>query len=337
MPVLKSPVSKWAAALVASGLLLACASEALLRLAWNDAYLSPPVFRKTQGADVHGLSGDAQVKVRQFGRILSMSTTAAGNRAVTRAPASATQVVHLVGDSQAFGWGLSDEETIASRLQAELGPKVLVVNWGVPSYGPIEYAHVLRGLPKQDHVVLLHTEENDAADSYKLAAGKAVTCGHLANLPHAETAVRCALMQLRIVQAALVLFSDSQRGYHMTPLGFSEYSEVAAAVLHRRVHRLYESEREQRGRRLLFSVIPWKGRYSTEWSATYAPPPRADAGSMSSLFTDDVDMPRRLRGLENLYIDGDTHLSAAGADVVARVLATDLRPRLLATKTGGSN
>jgi hypothetical protein len=56
--------------------------------------------------------------------------------------------VFVIGDSQVFGWGLADAETIPARSQARVGPRCRFVNLGVPGYGPFAYADALRKLPE---------------------------------------------------------------------------------------------------------------------------------------------------------------------------------------------
>ncbi|MFY0540125.1 hypothetical protein [Nannocystis pusilla] len=50
----------------------------------------------------------------------------------------------VVGDSQVFGLGVEDEETLASRLAERTGRPV--IGAGVPTYGPREYLEVAREL-----------------------------------------------------------------------------------------------------------------------------------------------------------------------------------------------
>jgi hypothetical protein len=188
---------------------------------------------------------------------------------------------------------------------------------------------MLRTLPVNDFVVVLHTEENDVADSFIATTTNEVTCGFIASALQTEGAITCPLMRQRIVQAVLGFISNFQHQYHMTPLGFSEYSEVAGSVLSFRIAHLYDEERQRRARRLLFTAVPWKGRYSAEWRTTYAPPPRQGVEFIPSPFIDELDMVENMRARSGLYIDGDTHLSAAGADVVGRFVAAALQSRLL--------
>jgi len=317
---------------VASGIVaLALMAEAGLRWTLDNAFLSPPVFQRMPDATGYGLMPSVTANVWQMGRSLTVATDDQGHRHTVGAPAKAPATLHMVGDSQVFGWGLSDSETIASRLQQRLGANVRVVNHGVPGYGHAEYLEVVKRIPADEPVVVLHTEENDGADAYQIFRQNTAACSFIVSFTEQDGPLRCALMRSRLVESAFVWWNNVQHRYHMTPLGFSEHSQVAGAVLHHRITHSYDDERARRGVKLMFSVVPWKGRYSTPWLASYTPPPVADLAEMPTPFPDDVGMAGRFRAAaqgEALYIDGDTHLSPIGADLVAQALAKPLE-RLL--------
>lgn len=307
-----------------AGVLLAVAvAELLLRVAVGGAHLAPPVFRNAQAdARRYVLEPGSQAAVRQFGRTISLSVAADGTRRTPAAPARASRIVHLVGDSQVFGWGLSDDETIASRLQARLGDTVAVVNHGVPGYGAEGYLAALASIPASDRVIVLHAEENDGADAYGLARNGGAACGFLVSLSLDAGPLTCAGMRLRLVELGFVAWSAFQHRHAMTPLGFSAHSQVAAAVLYPRIADSYAQERARRGDRLSFSVVPWKGRYAQS-SDDYLPPPLPQAETLPSPLPDDLAMPHRFALRADrlaLFLDGDTHLSPAGADFLAGVL-----------------
>ena len=63
-------------------------------------------------------------------------------------PDVAHDSVLVVGDSQVFGLGVQENETFSARLEVALqasGEKTRVLNGGVPTYGPMEYAAVVEG------------------------------------------------------------------------------------------------------------------------------------------------------------------------------------------------
>lgn len=321
---------------LAAGTLCVGAGVAALELGlrvWLDGgHLSPPVFRTTADSLGYALLPSSGGSVEQFGRRLSVLVDADGHRRTPDQPGSAPAVLHLVGDSQVFGWGLSDGETIAASLQRRLGAKARVVNHGVPGYGPAQYVEIVRRLPSDALVLVLHTEENDGADAYALVRQNSAACTFIASFAEQDGPLRCALMRSRVVQYAFVSWNLLQHRYHMTPPGFSARSLVAGAVLQRRIADGWAAERARRKERMAFSVVPWKGRYSADWQTRYAPPPLAEAAALPAPFFDEVGMAHRFAAdpdAARLYLAEDTHLSPAGADR----LAEELRPaveRLLA-------
>jgi hypothetical protein len=241
--------------------------------------------------------------------------------------------VHLVGDSQVFGWGLSDDETLAARLQRLLGPGVQVVNHGVPGFGPTDYLNTLAGLPATEPVVVVHTEENDTWDAYRIFRNAHATCGYVSTFSADATTLRCAWMNLRLVQLGAELWDRSQRSEHPTPLGFSALSTVAATVLNQRIETGYADERRKRDADLIFAVVPWKGRLDASWRAHSLPSPLPDVATLPSPFPDATQATRLLAaggGAQPLYLEGDSHLSPAGAVRLALLLKPLVDARLAA-------
>lgn len=77
------------------------------------------------------------------------------------APGAARLVV--LGDSYAFGYGVDDEETFASRLAGMLGGRADVRNWGVPGYNLVQEVELLRvrGPEVAPDLVVLALHPND--------------------------------------------------------------------------------------------------------------------------------------------------------------------------------
>ena len=64
-----------------------------------------------------------------------------GFRGSALAPPSDDEIL-VVGDSQVFGLGVNDDETLSAVLATLLDRPV--INGGVPTYGPLEYTAVVR-------------------------------------------------------------------------------------------------------------------------------------------------------------------------------------------------
>lgn len=293
------------------------------------APLTPKVFRDDPTASVLRLAPESVVDVRMFGRAVHVSVDTAGHRSTPGAPASLTaRVLHVVGDSQVFGWGIADAETLPTHLQQALGAGWRVVNHGVPGYGPWQYRKVLADVPADEVVVLLLTEENDLWDSFDL--GKAGSyCGYMSDGSAARSGLPCALFDARLVQALSSWYA--QTPITPTPLGFTHSSTVAASVASERVARWLASERERRRDKLMVSVVPWRGRFSESFRQAYFPTP--DNAQDEAYWPDDCGM-RKLFATSgdplSLYLPGDSHVSAAGSRLLGRCVLDGLRRRGIA-------
>ncbi len=87
------------------------------------------------------LEPGCETRVSFSGNPVSDVRIAASGRRGPDAPAREDDIL-VVGDSQAFGLGVSDGETFAARLAEIVGRPVH--NGGVPTYGPLEYTAVVR-------------------------------------------------------------------------------------------------------------------------------------------------------------------------------------------------
>lgn len=76
----------------------------------------------------------------QDNAVTDISIGADGYRAPT--PSTREHAVLVVGDSQVFGLGVNDDETMPAQLAALSGRPV--INGGVPTYGPLEFNAVVR-------------------------------------------------------------------------------------------------------------------------------------------------------------------------------------------------
>ncbi len=125
-------------------------------------------------------------------------TVTADARGVRRAPQMASGATQrrlfVLGDSQTFGHGLSDDETWAVRLQSlldERRPGTRVENWGVPGINIDQYAVRLGRLfdeAREGDAVLVGVSWNDLITPQNPVGVMRVVEGYLVNAPANPTA-----------------------------------------------------------------------------------------------------------------------------------------------------
>ncbi len=125
-----------------------------------------------------------------------------GRRIVPAAPAEAPQRLLVIGDSQSFGHGLSDEDSWPNRLQQDAnrrGVAVRVVNMAVPGINIDEYltrAQLLGDEIKSTDTVLVGVSWNDLItppsqiEANQLVEGYLVRAENAANVEEARARVR---------------------------------------------------------------------------------------------------------------------------------------------------
>jgi hypothetical protein len=82
-------------------------------------------------------------------------------------PSLGTEEIFVAGDSQAFGLGVSEENTVSAELARNLGKTVL--NLGVPTYGPSEYRTVIEQIGRKRHPKQVVVVMNLANDLFELS------------------------------------------------------------------------------------------------------------------------------------------------------------------------
>jgi hypothetical protein len=150
---------------LAAKILLALASSALAVLALLGAELTlrrlaPDYLVETRGLHVfsstYGWAGRPGASAPMGGGRATLNARGYRGRELTLPkPGDRTRVV-VLGDSIAFGYGVSDEQTFPHLLDAR-NDGVEVANLGVEGYGPGQELLVLRrdGLPSQPDIVIL--------------------------------------------------------------------------------------------------------------------------------------------------------------------------------------
>jgi hypothetical protein len=305
-----------------------CFTEAALAEYWRFKPIAPAFFAAKDDVPGYQLAANVQRSYWHCGRLVTVTLDAQGRRIVTGAPSTGI-VVHVVGDSQVFGWGLSDEQAICSQLQSRLGRKFRVVNHGVPGLGPYGYVQLLADIPESELTVLVQTEENDLSDGYSAKSRMMVREGFLVPEDFWGRNIPSLVLRSYTFGSLLDLKYATIDSLRMTPIGFNPYAQAAAAVLKYRMDQLFAGQKELRGDRLMLTVIPWDGailpRRMEEFSPRIGKPFRlvsfADECGMVGAF-------ERAAHPERLFQERDAHLTADGAGLAAEVLALWIRETL---------
>lgn len=256
------------------------------------------------------------------GRIVRVTIGADGTRLVPSAPQTAPVTLHIVGDSQVFGWGLSDEETLPERLQQMLGPEVRLVNHGKPGLGPLGYLRKLAALPLNDPVIVVLTEMNDYQDSYSAVPTVTHHCGFIVRPDGIGPRVPCFVLRSQVTSLLMDLRNWVMAERTPLPLGFNPYSEISARVLCRRVENNLLSFLERRAGAAALVIIPWEAELLPSRLAAYAPRldeavahTRLPGGTiLHAAFAQEPEAGA-------LFQQNDHHISAEGARRIAAVLA----------------
>lgn len=274
-------------------------------------------FRPLENSAGYGLQQSQQYRYLHNGRPVVVSTDELGRRVVPGAPAEAPMTLWVIGDSQVFGWGLSDSESIPARLQERLGDDWRVVNLGVPGYGPFQYAETLRKVPEHDPAVVIQTEANDFQDAYVFKPQMLSRCGYLVSRSWLGEKIPCFLLS----SYALVKITELRvrlAGRLPVPSGYSPAGQAAARVLRYRIDNLYAPIIETRHGPVIFAAIPWDAAIDPARLSNYQP--ALPSAQRFVELPDQCGLERRFfehhTGAE-LFQARDSHLSPLGAELVA--------------------
>ena len=294
----------------------------MLRFLYSNAVFTPAVFEKKING--YQLKKNSHSLTHQFGREIMVSVDNKQLRHTAHSSVNTNRRIHLFGDSQVFGWGLSDEETIASQLQSILGDHSQVLNHGVPGTGPIDYIEKARSVPENDTVIFFLTEENDLWDMFNLGKGASVDCHFLVSINTGVlSSFPCFIKELRVLQLILEKTDKIVHYNRPTPIGFSLMSQAAARPLSYRLSQLIEKFKKSHRGHVYVATIPWKGRWKIKNQQPYSPTP-LPAKDIPDMFVGDfsiIDAFSRQSQLQSLYLEGDSHLSPLGSELVAKQLA----------------
>lgn len=310
------------------GFLILTVGLLLLELALRIYYRRPLVeryFTPAENIAGYGLAKSLRSEYVHKGQTIIVSIDAEGRRIVPGAPEYAPNTLYVIGDSQVFGWGLNDSESIPARLQQRLGSQWRLVNMGVPGYGPFQYAEALSQLPEGAMALVIQTEANDMQDALLPRAPVFSRCGYLVPRGWVGRWTPCFLLSSYVLAKALDV-RNKVAGLS-TPINFNPHAEVAAKVLSYRINNLYRSVSENKSRNAVFAVIPWDAESDHRRLSNYEPV-LVQARRLTEL-PDDCRLGEefhRQSQRDALFQSGDSHLSATGADfVAARLVPTILR------------
>lgn len=294
-------------------------AELLLRLFLGGSHFTPPVFKST-GKNEYALLANATSHVYQFGREIVISTDKEEKRLTSgKTPRPDAPRLHLIGDSQVFGWGLNDDETIASQMQS-ITDRWQVVNHGIPGTAPSDYIKLARTLPESEPVVLFLTEENDLWGMYNFEKGASVDCQFLVGVNTGFLSYApCLIKNTRVVQAIVWLLDNIIHHHRPTPIGFTSMSQAAAAPLVHRLNKSVADLRNERQGQVLTVLIPWKGRFAHEMQESYSPQP-FERDEVPLLLEDElkvISLFKQQAQPDELYLEGDSHLSENGTRLIA--------------------
>jgi len=320
----------------------ALAVVAILALMEAGAWLSvggvkrlPAFFADTPD---HGYYSLAPGRYRYWHRSRRVTVTIGedARRIVPAAPTEAEREIWLIGDSQVFGWGLDDAETVAARLQTYLGADYRIVNAGVPGYGPMTYVRVLETAPREADRIVFFTETNDGQDAFSSAPFGKPHCGILTVPGGVGAALPCRVMNSQLF-SLIIDIRNAMAPQRLSPsLNCNPGLRSSSAIIRSRIDAVERRIAASRaasgatggatGGAALTATIPWDARIAPRRLKIYLP--TLDAADCAWDFPDAAGLVAAFAAAQDkdaLFQKNDHHLSAAGADFVAKHLARAVR------------
>ncbi len=312
---------------------------------------------------VLGWDGIPGVRLPLVDKLVTLNSQ--GNRSPEVAfekPAGVKRVV-LLGDSQAWGLGVADDQTIGARLEARLGarggPRWQVVNLGVSGYGTDQayLKHLLQGLRYEPDAVVEVAFKNDISENESTRAwnvgkprfyfeGGKLCLGEVppvkvegwpedALLPEPPRLLAWSqawrFLQRRSWRFGATPRPDPADLQRLRPqldcLANRERYDGAGDEIMKAVLRRLDALERGRGSRLVTLFVPRPVEYRRE-----RPRPAYYDAVLQELQREglavlDLKPYALARGLtaEELFLSHDSHLSARGSDLAAEMLAAEIR------------
>lgn len=307
--------------LVLLAMALIAATELLLFI-FNSGVSRLPGFFAPNSDGTYRLASGTTTRYWHSGRIVTVTIDSDGHRIVPDAPAAASVTLHIVGDSQVFGWGLDDTETLPASLQQKLGAGVRIINHGLPGLGPLGYLNRVAEIPAHDPVIVVMTEMNDLQDAYGVEPSLTEHCGFIVLSDSIGRHIPCYVLTSHLVNAVMDLRDSAFGGRIPLPLGFNPHARISAKVLcHRVENSLMDYLRRRPGKSLLVTV-PWEGELLADRLGAYAPALKhANAHTRLPGGITLLEALKDARLGAAAFLPDDHHLSARGAEIVASTLA----------------
>ncbi|MBN8265344.1 MAG: hypothetical protein J0M21_11880, partial [Xanthomonadales bacterium] len=301
--------------------------EAGARVSVGNVARLPAFFKANSEGPGYGLT-PGRHRYWHRDRAITVEIEASGFRRVPGAPATAPRTIWLIGDSQVFGWGLDDRETIATRLQALLGPTAKVVNAGMPGYGPVAYTRVIRTAPADAVSVVMFTETNDGQDAFSTETFGMAHCGILVAPEGIGRSLPCWFLRSHLFSTAVDLRNVIAPSQLAPPLNCNPTLRSSSAVIATRIRDTEDVLDKVTAGRALTATVPWDARLEAKRLRDYVP--RLNKVACNWHFPDRLGLVPHLTAHSDggqLFQHQDHHLSARGADAVARHLAARLAAR----------
>lgn len=343
------------------GLALALAlGELVAWLAHEGAWPTLNLYEPDERYGV-ALTPSASTRVTSpLGRLVDYRTNALGFRGAKwppPAPAPVPGRVLIVGDSQVMGWGVPEESAFPARLAAMTGLEVLAA--GVPTWGPNEYALAVAEYGQRyrpERVVFVVNAANDWDEVSVPNVRRTTARDGWARVPAANREVassdgglRRLLLGRSHLVLALRLLVDPPASVDLSAALANRFvDELGAHLRPAPPHRTRLGPHLARahaacralGCALVTVYLPMDIQvHPSEWEK-YRVPPRdtrpalelanalaADVAGLSDALTL-IDTTQALAlASPGAYLPDDYHLSAAGHEVVAALLADRLASR----------
>jgi hypothetical protein len=296
-------------------------TESFLRLIYPYS-MAPDFFYPSNFRTSYELKGDYQGSYYHGNSKVTVSINQKGKRVFKNSKKKRQEhIVHLVGDSQVFGWGLNDDETISFFLDSLGGDSFTIINHGVPGYGPFAYKEILNEIPFSDTVVMLFSEQNDSWDAYSAKATVSSKCGFLVPETTFGKIVPCWLLRMRLFQLTALVLNSSKSNKRALPLEYNPYTKISSKVLEYRINSLFDTDVAIRRNELIIGIVPWDAAIISDRLCWYLP--RISRAENFIQLRDDLRISEHFNNIskkELLFQTNDNHISAEGAKCIAQII-----------------